>query len=97
MELTDRGASGCGGRADGGSTITLYVYDDTGTQVTGSPHTTSASGSTGTVGTWSISSVTFPAGVGYLAVKQSTTGSVEVFGPGRATKGVHLINWREVY
>ncbi len=85
------------GRADGGSSITLYVYDGTGAQVSGSPYTTSASGSTGTVGTWSISSVTFPSGTNYLVVKQSTSGSVEVFGPGRATRKVHLINWREVY
>jgi len=84
------------GRADGGSSITLYVYNDTGAQVTGSPYTTSASGSTGTVGTWSVPNVTFPSGVGYLAVKQSS-GSYAVFGPGRATKGLHLINWREVY
>jgi len=84
------------GRADGGSSITLYVYNDTGAQVTGSPYTTSASGSTGTVGTWSVPNVTFPSGVGYLAVKQSS-GSVAVFGPGRPTKGLHLINWREVY
>ena len=83
------------GRGDGA--ITLYVYDQTGTQVTGSPYTTSTSGSSGTVQTWSISGVTFPSGVGYLAVKQSTGGSDEVFGPGRATKGVHLINWREGY
>ena len=83
------------GRADGGSSITLYVYNDTGAQV-GSPYTTSASGSTGTVGTWSVPNVTFPSGVGYLAVKQSS-GSYAVFGPGRATKGLHLINWREVY
>ncbi len=84
------------GRADGGASITLYVYDDTGAQVTGSPYTPSASGSTGTVGTWSIAGVTFPSGTGYLAVKQSS-GGTEVFGPGRATKGVYLINWREVY
>jgi len=84
------------GRADGGASITLYVYNDTGAQVTGSPYTTSASGSTGTVGTWSVPNVTFPSGVGYLAVKQSS-GSVAVFGPGRPTKGLHLINWREVY
>ncbi len=84
------------GRADGGSSITLYLYDETGAQVTGSPYTTSASGSTGSVGTWSISSVTFSSGTGYLAVKQ-TSGSVQVFGPGRATRGIHLINWREVY
>jgi hypothetical protein len=84
------------GRADGGSTVTLYVYDQTGAQVSGSPYTTSASGSTGTVGTWSVPNVTFPSGVGYLAVKQSS-GSVAVFGPGRPTKGLHLINWREVY
>jgi hypothetical protein len=84
------------GRANGGSTVTLYVYDSTGAQVSGSPYTTSASGSSGTVGTWTINNVTFPSGTGYLAVKQ-TSGSAEVFGPGRATKGIHLINWREVY
>ncbi|MGH7408186.1 MAG: DUF2341 domain-containing protein [Candidatus Methylomirabilales bacterium] len=84
------------GRADGGATVTLYVYDQTGAQVSGSPYTTSASGSSGTVGTWTISNVTFPSGTAYLAVKQ-TSGSVQVFGPGRASKGLHLINWREVY
>jgi hypothetical protein len=84
------------GRADGGSTVTLYVYDSTGAQVSGSPYTTSASSSTGTVGTWTIPNVTFPSGTGYLAVKQ-TSGSVQVFGPGRATKGLNIINWREVY
>ncbi len=84
------------GRADGGSTITLYVYDQTGAQVTGSPYTASASGSSGAVGTWTISNVTFPSGTAYLAVKQSS-GSTAVFGPGRPTKGLHLINWREVY
>jgi len=84
------------GRADGGATVTLYVYDQTGAQVSGSPYTTSASGSSGTVGTWTISNVTFPSGTGYLAVKQSS-GSYAVFGPGRPTKGLHLINWREVY
>ena len=47
-------------------------------------------------GTWTISNVTFPSGTGYLAVKQSS-GSYAVFGPGRPTKGLHLINWREVY
>jgi hypothetical protein len=84
------------GRADGGSTVTLYVYDQTGAQV-GSPYSTSASGSSGSVGTWTISSVTFPSsGTGYLAVKQSS-GSYAVFGPGRATKGIQVINWREVY
>ena len=84
------------GRADGGTTVTLYVYDQTGAQVSGSPYTTSASGSSGTVGTWTINNVTFPSGTGYLAVKQSS-GSIAVFGPGRPTKGLHLINWREVY
>jgi hypothetical protein len=84
------------GRADGGTTVTLYVYDQTGAQVSGSPYSTSASGSSGTVGTWTISSVTFPSGTGYLAVKQSS-GSMAVLGPGRASKGIHLINWREVY
>ncbi|MGH7360637.1 MAG: hypothetical protein ACREJI_03380, partial [Candidatus Methylomirabilales bacterium] len=84
------------GRADGGSTMTLYVYDETGAQVSGSPYTGSASSSSGTVGTWTISNVTFPSGTGYLAVKQSS-GSYAVFGPGRASKGLHLINWREVY
>ena len=84
------------GRGDGGSTITLYVYDQTGAQVSGSPYTTSASSSSGTVGTWTVSAVTFPSGTAYLAVKQ-TSGSVQVFGPGRASKGLHLINWREVY
>ncbi|MGH7408668.1 MAG: DUF2341 domain-containing protein [Candidatus Methylomirabilales bacterium] len=88
------------GRAEGGSTVTLYVYyqlpDGTSAQVTGSPYTTSASGSSGTVGTWTINNVTFPLGTGYLAVKQSS-GSTAVLGPGRATKGLHLINWREVY
>jgi hypothetical protein len=84
------------GRADGGSTVTLYVYDSTGAQVSGSPYSTSASGSSGTVGTWTIDNVTFPSGTGFLAVKQ-TSGSAQVFGPGRATKGLHLINWREVY
>jgi len=88
------------GRADGGSTVTLYVYyqlpDGTAAQVSGSPYSTSASGSSGTVGTWTVSAVTFPSGTAYLAVKQ-TSGSVQVFGPGRASKGLHLINWREVY
>ena len=84
------------GRADGGTTVTLYVYDQNGAQVSGSPYTTSASGSSGTVGIWTISNVTFPSGTGYLAVKQSS-GSYAVFGPGRPTKGLHLINWREVY
>jgi hypothetical protein len=84
------------GRADGGTTVTLYVYDQTGAQVSGSPYSTSASGSSGSVGTWTISNVTFPSGTGYLAVKQSS-GSTAVFGPGRPTKGLHLINWREVY
>jgi hypothetical protein len=84
------------GRADGGATVTLYVYDSTGAQVSGSPYTTSASGGSGTVGTWTINNVTFPSGTGYLAVKQ-TSGSAQVLGPGRATKGLHLINWREVY
>jgi hypothetical protein len=84
------------GRADGGSSVSLYVYDQNGAQVTGSPYNTSASGTSGSVGTWTINNVTFPSGTGYLAVKQ-TTGSVQVLGPGRATKGVHLINWREVY
>jgi hypothetical protein len=84
------------GRADGGSTVTLYVYDQTGVQVTGSPYSTSASGSSGTVGTWTINGVTFPSGTGYLAVKQSS-GSYAVLGPGRATKGLQIINWREVY
>jgi hypothetical protein len=84
------------GRADGGTTVTLYVYDQTGAQVSGSPYTTSASGSSGAVGTWTISNVTFPSGTGYLAVKQSS-GSMAVLGPGRASKGLHLINWREVY
>jgi hypothetical protein len=84
------------GRADGGSTVTLYVYDSTGAQVTGSPYTTSASSSSGTVGTWTINNVTFPSGTGYLAVKQSS-GSAQVLGPGRATKGLQIINWREVY
>jgi len=84
------------GRADGGSTVTLYVYDSTGAQVSGSPYTTSASRSSGTVGTWTIPNVTFPSGTGYLAVKQ-TTASGQVLGLGRATKGVHLTNWREVY
>ena len=84
------------GRADGGATVTLYVYDQNGAQVSGSPYTTSASGSSGTVGIWTISNVTFPSGTGYLAVKQSS-GSYAVFGPGRPTKGLHLINWREVY
>jgi hypothetical protein len=88
------------GRADGGATVTLYVYyqlpDGTAAQVSGSPYTTSASGSSGTVGTWTVSAVTFPSGTAYLAVKQ-TSGSVAVFGPGRASKGLHLINWREVY
>jgi hypothetical protein len=84
------------GRADGGSTVTLYVYDSTGAQVTGSPYTTTASGSSGSVGTWTISNVTFPSGTNYLAVKQSS-GSYAVLGPGRATKGIHLINWREKY
>ncbi|MGH7404527.1 MAG: DUF2341 domain-containing protein [Candidatus Methylomirabilales bacterium] len=84
------------GRADGGATVTLYVYDQTGAQVSGSPYTASASGSSGIVGTWTISNVTFPSGTGYLAVKQSS-GSYAVFGPGRPTKGLHLINWREVY
>jgi hypothetical protein len=91
--LVDRTVNG---RADGGATVTLYVYDQTGAQVTGSPYSTSASGSSGTVGTWTISNVTFPSGTGYLAVKQSS-GSYAVFGPGRASKGLHLINWREVY
>ncbi len=86
------------GRADGDSTVTLYFYDQTGAQVTGSPYTTTASGSSGTVGTWTITNVTFPGGIGYLAVKQSTSGgTVQVFGCGRATRGVHLIQWREVY
>jgi hypothetical protein len=84
------------GRANGGSTVTLYVYDSTGAQVSGSPYTTSASGSSGSVGTWTISNVTFPSGTGFLAVKQ-TSGSAEVLGPGRATRGLHLTNWREVY
>jgi len=84
------------GRADGGSTVTLYVYDATGAQVSGSPYTATASSTSGTVGTWTISNVTFPSGTGYLAVKQSS-GSYAVFGPGRASKGLHLINWREVY
>ncbi|MGH7425268.1 MAG: hypothetical protein ACREJP_03780 [Candidatus Methylomirabilales bacterium] len=84
------------GRADGGSTVTLYVYDGTGAQVSGSPYITSASGSSNTVGTWTISNVTFPSGIGFLAVKQ-TTGSAQVLGPGRATRGLHLTNWREVY
>jgi len=84
------------GRADGGSTVTLYVYDSTGAQVSGSPYTASAGGSTGSVGTWTINNVTFPSGTGFLAVKQ-TTGSAQVLGPGRATKGLHLTNWREVY
>jgi hypothetical protein len=84
------------GRADGGSTVTLYVYDSTGAQVSGSPYTTSASGGSGTVGTWTINNVTFPSGTGYMAVKQ-TTGSAQVLGPGRATRGLHLTNWREVY
>jgi hypothetical protein len=84
------------GRADGGTTVTLYVYDQTGAQVSGSPYSTSASGSSGTVGTWTVNNVTFPSGTGYLAVKQSS-GSTAVFGPGRPTKGLHLINWREVY
>jgi hypothetical protein len=82
------------GRADGGSTVTLYVYDQNGAQVYS--NTATASGSTGSVGTWQRTNVTFPSGTGYLAVKQSS-GSVAVFGPGRATKGLHLINWREVY
>ncbi|MGH7378162.1 MAG: hypothetical protein ACREKK_12165 [Candidatus Methylomirabilales bacterium] len=82
------------GRADGGSTLTLYVYDSTGTQV--DERFTSASGSSGTVGTWTVTGVTFPSGTGYLAIKQSS-GSTAVLGPGRATKGLHLINWREVY
>ncbi|MGH7535154.1 MAG: hypothetical protein ACREMG_06175, partial [Gemmatimonadales bacterium] len=80
------------GRADGGATVTLYVYyqlpDGTSAQVTGSPYTASASGSSGTVGTWTISNVTFPSGTGYLAVKQSS-GTYAVFGPGRPTKGLH--------
>jgi hypothetical protein len=84
------------GRGDGGSTITLYVYDQTGAQVSGSPYTTTATGAGGAARTWTISSVTFPSGTAYLAVKQ-TSGSVQVFGPGRASKGLHLINWREVY
>jgi hypothetical protein len=84
------------GRADGGSSVTLYVYDENGAQVTGSPYSTSASGSSGSVGTWTVSNVTFPSGTAYLAVKQ-TTGSVQVFGPGRGTKGLQIINWREVY
>jgi hypothetical protein len=84
------------GRAEGGSTVTLFVYDSTGAQVSGSPYTTSASGSSGTVGTWTISGITFPSGTGFLAVKQ-TTGSAQVLGPGRATRGLHLTNWREVY
>jgi hypothetical protein len=84
------------GRADGGTTVTLYVYDSTGAQVGASPYTTSASGSSGTVGTWTISGVTFPSGTGYLAVKQSS-GTYAVLGPGRATKGLQIIHWREVY
>jgi hypothetical protein len=84
------------GRGDGGSTITVYVYDATGTKV--DEKNTGASGSSGTVGTWSVSGVTFPSGTGFLAVKQTTgSGTVQVLGPGRATKGVHIINWREVY
>ena len=86
------------GRAEGGSTVTLYVYDSTGAQVSGSPYTTTATGSSGAARAWNISSVTFPSGTGFLAVKQSTSsGTVQVFGPGRATKGLHLTNWREVY
>ncbi|MEE8060684.1 MAG: DUF2341 domain-containing protein [Gemmatimonadales bacterium] len=85
------------GRADGVSDITLYVYDENGNQVTGSPYTAVTSGGSGTMGTWSISNVTFPSGIAYLAVKQGTSGNVEVFGLGRATRGIHLIYWREVY
>ena len=85
------------GRADGVSDITLYVYDENGNQVTGSPYTAVTSGGSGTVGTWSISNVTFPSGIAYLAVKQGTSGNVEAFGLGRATRGIHLIYWREVY
>jgi hypothetical protein len=84
------------GRADGGATVMLYVYDSTGAQVGGSPYSTSASGGSGTVGTWTINNVTFPSGTGYMAVKQ-TSGSAQVLGPGRATKGLQIINWREVY
>lgn len=86
------------GRADGGSTVTLYVLDHSGNPVGASPYTAATSGTPGTVGAWSISSVTFPLGTGYLATKQSTSaGTVQVFGRGRATRGVHLIHWREVY
>jgi hypothetical protein len=84
------------GRADGGATVMLYVYDSTGAQVGGSPYSTSASGGSGTVGTWTINNVTFPSGTGYMAVKQ-TSGSAQVLGPGRATKGLQIIHWREVY
>ncbi|MGH7535514.1 MAG: DUF7594 domain-containing protein, partial [Gemmatimonadales bacterium] len=86
------------GRADGGSTVTLYVYDSTGALVYSNSAT--APGSSGTVATWTINNVTFPSGTGYLAVKQSTGSGpteVQILGPGRATKGLQVINWREVY
>jgi len=86
------------GRADGGSTVTLYVYDSTGAQVSGSPYTDTAGAGSGAARAWNVPNVIFPSGTGYLVVKQSTSsGTVQVFGPGRATKGVYLTNWREVY
>ncbi|MGH7380609.1 MAG: heparin lyase I family protein [Candidatus Methylomirabilales bacterium] len=86
------------GRAEGGSTVTLYVYDSTGAQVSGSPYTTTATAGSGASRAWTIPNVTFPSGAAYLAVTQTTSGGdVEVFGPGLATKGIHVTNWREVY